>query len=91
MNATHRLPLGEEQDGERPAAYEPRLGDTVEDTERNKCGKVAGCVGPYIQLRPIGGGIEWDARPERLQPVPAGTALSEGVSVANARSRGECP
>ena len=91
MNATHRLPASEEQDAGMPAAYEPRLGDTVEDTEASRIGKVAGFVGPYIQLRPIGGGLEWDARPERLRPVTAGTALSEGVSLANARSRGECP
>ncbi|MBG0855023.1 hypothetical protein I2W78_25055 [Streptomyces spinoverrucosus] len=72
-------------------AYEPRVGETVEDTGTRKTGKVMGFQGPYVQLRPIGGGLEWDAGPENLKPVPAGDALSEGVAAANARSRGELP
>ncbi len=91
MNATARPPAGEEQDAMTPDAYEPRLGDTVEDTAARKFGKVTGFVGPYVQLRPIGGGIEWDARPEKLRPATSEEALSAGVAVANARSRGECP
>jgi hypothetical protein len=72
-------------------AYEPRLGDLVEDTGGKKIGKVMGFTGPYVQLRPVGGGIEWDAEPETLRPVTVAEALSAGVAVANARSRGECP
>jgi hypothetical protein len=71
-------------------AYKPRLGDVVEDTQRQKVGKVMGFVGPYVQLRPVGGGIEWDARPDRLRLVTLAEALSAGVAVANARSRGGC-
>ncbi|MBG0852935.1 hypothetical protein I2W78_14045 [Streptomyces spinoverrucosus] len=71
--------------------YEPLIGDTVEDTGARKIGKVMGIQGPYVQLRPPGGGREWDARPENLRPVPVGEALSEGVAAANARSRGELP
>jgi hypothetical protein len=74
-----------------PGEYEPRVRDTVMDTATNKVGRVMGFVGSYVQLRPAGGGIEWDARPEDLRPVPVGEALSAGVAVANARSRGECP
>lgn len=33
--------------------------------------------------------MEWDAKPVRLRPVTVGEVLSAGVSVANARSRGE--
>ena len=72
-------------------AYKPRLGDAVEDTQRQKVGKVMGFVGPYVQLRPVGGGVEWEAHPDRLQPVTLAEALSAGLAVANARSRGECP
>nr|WP_171111533.1 MULTISPECIES: hypothetical protein [Streptomyces] len=70
-------------------AYKPKLHETVEDTAARKVGKVMGFEGPYVQLRPIGGGREWDAKPENLKPVPAREALSEGVAAASARSRGE--
>ncbi|MGW0824977.1 hypothetical protein [Streptomyces sp. NPDC002845] len=43
-------------------AYKPRLGDTVEDTEAKKTGRIMGFEGPYVQVRPVGGGREWDAR-----------------------------
>ncbi|QFQ97612.1 hypothetical protein F9278_16840 [Streptomyces phaeolivaceus] len=52
------------------------------------CG-VMGCIGSYVQLRPVGGGREWDARPELLRPVTQAEALTEGVARSNARSRGE--
>lgn len=70
-------------------AYKPRPGDIVEDTNTGKIGKVMGFEGPYVQVRPVGGGLEWDARPENLQPVTGAEALSSAVAVANARSRGE--
>lgn len=69
----------------------PRIGDTVEDTARRKVGKVMGHEGPYVQLRPIGGGKEWDAEPRVLRPLTLTEALSAGVADANARSRGEKP
>ncbi|MEV2193780.1 hypothetical protein AB0I02_22760 [Streptomyces phaeochromogenes] len=72
-------------------AYNPQLGDAVEDTQRQKVGKVMGFVGPYVQLRAVGGGVEWDAHPDRLQPVTLAETLSAGLAVANARSRKECP
>jgi len=50
-----------------------------------------GFVGPYVQLRPVGGGVEWDAAPDRLRSVSLAEALSAGLAVTNARSRGECP
>ncbi len=69
--------------------YEPLLGDTVEDTDTRRVGKVMGFEGPYVQLRPIGGGVEWDARPAGLRRLALTEALSAGVAEANARSRGE--
>ncbi|WP_282700055.1 hypothetical protein [Streptomyces sp. CC219B] len=91
MNATAHPPSGEVQETQAPGPYEPRLGDVVEDTAARKFGKVLGFVGPYVQLRPIGGGIEWDARPDKLRPATAEEAISAGVARANARSRAECP
>ncbi|MFI6282597.1 hypothetical protein [Streptomyces sp. NPDC050988] len=73
----------------RMQQYAPALGDTVEDTRRRAIGRVMGFVGPYVQLRPVDGGREWDARQEWLRPVSLTEALSAGVAAANARSRGE--
>ena len=69
--------------------YQPNIGDTVEDTVRRRIGKVMGSEGPYVQLRPIGGGREWDAKPGNLRPLTQSEVLSAGVAEANARSRGE--
>jgi hypothetical protein len=66
-----------------------RLGDTVRDAGSGRIGRVMGFVGPYVQLRPVGGGREWDALLEGLGPVPRSEALSDSVARSNARSRGE--
>lgn len=79
MNATARPP---------DPAYEPHLHDVVEDTAARKIGKVIGFVGPYVEVRPVGGGVEWDAKGENLRPVSGEEALRAGVALANARSRG---
>lgn len=47
------------------AQYE--LGALVVDTVKQRLGRVMGCYGPYLQLRPPGGGLEWDARPESVR------------------------
>lgn len=88
MNATARPPTPGQLDPAE-STYEPRIGETVEDTEHGRIGKVMGFEGPYVQLRPIEGGREWDATSERLRPVPVGEALGAVVAAANARSRGE--
>ncbi|MDT0387908.1 hypothetical protein [Streptomyces dubilierae] len=66
----------------------PEIGDVVYDEASRRVGELMGHVGPYWQMRPVGGGREWDAR----GPVRSATTserLSAGVSLANARSRGE--
>lgn len=77
--------------GARPGGYEPRPRDTVTDTAANRVGQVVDIIGTVVWLRPVGGGIEWDAHPEDLLPVTAAERLSAGLAVVNARSRGECP
>ncbi|MEU8546433.1 hypothetical protein AB0C81_05435 [Streptomyces roseoverticillatus] len=37
------------------------------DTRTNKLGERMGSEGPYVQLRPIGGGREWDCLPGKLR------------------------
>ncbi|MER6210920.1 hypothetical protein [Streptomyces sp. NPDC001642] len=38
-------------------------GALVHDAERGELGYVMGHEGPYLQLRPVTGGREWDADP----------------------------
>ncbi|GFH35029.1 hypothetical protein [Streptomyces pacificus] len=69
----------------------PRIPDTgslAVDTKRKRVGVVMGKTGPYVQLRPEGGGKEWDASPADLRPATAGEALSPRVRAANERSTG---
>ncbi|MGW1673699.1 hypothetical protein [Streptomyces sp. NPDC002324] len=73
----------------RPDPLTVHLGDTVRDAGSGRIGRVMGFVGPYVQLRPVGGGLEWDALLEGLGPVTRSEALSDSVARSNARSRGE--
>ncbi|GAA2648425.1 hypothetical protein [Streptomyces vastus] len=70
--------------------YTPEIGDFVWDEATGKVGRVMDRVGPYWQLKPPGGGREWDACGP-LRPATAAERLSAGVALANARSRGELP
>ncbi|MEU0429965.1 hypothetical protein ABZ235_41685 [Streptomyces canus] len=71
-------------------AYTPVEGDWVWDETAGRVGRVMGREGPRYQLRPPGGGREWDAYGP-LRPATAAERLSAGVALANARSRGEAP
>ncbi|MFF2731725.1 hypothetical protein ACFVS9_27940 [Streptomyces sp. NPDC058008] len=66
---------------------EPPVGAAVHDGGSGRVGLVMGHDGPYLQLRPLGGGREWDADPARLRPLGAAELLSARVAEANARSR----
>ncbi|WP_225821205.1 hypothetical protein [Streptomyces naphthomycinicus] len=67
----------------------PPVGSHVVDTRTGRFGIVMGHEGPYVQLRPYGGGREWDAEPEALRAATAAERLSAATARANARSRGE--
>ncbi|MFC8671600.1 hypothetical protein ACFUEN_02875 [Streptomyces griseorubiginosus] len=43
------------------------VGSYVVDTRTGKVGVVMGHEGPYVQLRPYGGGREWDATPDAVR------------------------
>ncbi|MFB8773327.1 hypothetical protein [Streptomyces broussonetiae] len=62
-------------------------GEVVRDLVRDRVGVVMGREGPYLQLRPLGGGVEWDADPARTEPLTATEVLQARVAEANARSR----
>ncbi|KUF13064.1 hypothetical protein [Streptomyces silvensis] len=47
----------------------PQLHETAFDSKAARVGEVMGFEGPYVQLRPLRGGLEWDAKPEDLSPA----------------------
>ncbi|MET9434273.1 hypothetical protein [Streptomyces sp. NPDC006551] len=65
------------------------IGSYVVDIRTGKVGTVMGHEGPYLQLRPIGGGREWDCEPDGVRAATAAERLSAATAHANARSRGE--
>ncbi|MFF0034931.1 hypothetical protein ACGFY3_26645 [Streptomyces mirabilis] len=70
---------------------EPPIGSYVVDTHTGRMGMVMGHEGPYVQLRPLGGGKEWDCAPDTVRRATAAERLSAATACANARSRGEVP
>ncbi|MFI6932968.1 hypothetical protein [Streptomyces sp. NPDC050287] len=69
----------------------PPRGSYVVDTRTGRVGIVMGHEGPYVQLRPLGGGREWDAGPDAVRRATPAERLSAATAYANARSRGEVP
>ncbi|WP_432068251.1 hypothetical protein [Streptomyces sp. C10-9-1] len=67
----------------------PAVGALVVDTRADRLGEFRGVVGPYWSLRPIGGGVEWDAEPQRVRPADPTERLHAETARVNARSRGE--
>ncbi|MEU5342994.1 hypothetical protein AB0H18_19515 [Streptomyces sp. NPDC020766] len=65
----------------------PPVGTTASDTRSGRVGLVMGHEGPYVQLRPLKGGREWDVPPEHIRSATLSQALSGAVAEYNARSR----
>ena len=57
------------------------------DSRNGRVGRVMGRVGGYVQLRPPGGGREWDCPPEALAPAAPGEVLRARVRDVNAEGR----
>ncbi|MFI6334417.1 hypothetical protein [Streptomyces sp. NPDC050535] len=70
---------------------DPVIGTYAVDTRTGRVGMVMGCEGPYVQLRPYGGGREWDCEPDAVRGATTAERLSAATAYANARSRGEVP
>lgn len=66
----------------------PQPGALLRDTARGRVGEFMGKAGPYWMLRPLGGGLEWEADPRVVEPLTPEEALSVKVKVANAQSTG---
>ena len=65
----------------------PRVGAAVHDGGSGRVGLVMGHQGPHLQLRPLGGGREWDADPAHVRPASRDELLSAQLAEVNARSR----
>ncbi len=69
----------------------PPIGSYAMDTGTGRVGVVMGHEGPYVQLRPLGGGREWDCAPELVRAATPAERLRAATAYTNARSRGEVP
>ncbi|AZQ70269.1 hypothetical protein EKH77_02715 [Streptomyces luteoverticillatus] len=59
----------------------------MRDTRDQRVGVVMDRCGPCYQLRPLGGGKEWEAAPADIEPAPASVQLSARLAEANRASR----
>ncbi|GAA0478810.1 hypothetical protein ACFQ2B_06085 [Streptomyces stramineus] len=48
--------------------YAPARGELVWDSARQRLGEVMDRTGSHYQLRPLGGGTEWNAAPDDITP-----------------------
>lgn len=62
-------------------------GEYVIDSRDGRIGRVMGREGPYVQLRPPGGGREWDCPSEVLRHVPPPVLLRARVRERNRQGR----
>ncbi|MFD8063500.1 hypothetical protein ACFXA0_29180 [Streptomyces cyaneofuscatus] len=78
----------------RPNVQEPpellSPGALLVDMSRgDRVGEFRGVAGPRWSLRPVGGGIEWEAEPRHVRPALLIEQLRARTARLNARSRGE--
>ncbi|MGW4563502.1 hypothetical protein ACWEN3_14175 [Streptomyces sp. NPDC004561] len=70
----------------RLAAALRRAPQYAVDTRSGRLGEVMGRVGGRVQLRPVGGGREWDCPPEELGEAAPDEVLRERVRRLNRES-----
>jgi hypothetical protein len=68
----------------KPNGPRPRVGTLMRDTKRDRVGVVMGELAGLIYLRPVGGGIEWDACASDLERAD-GHAQAEARAQLRAR------
>ncbi|MEU3857177.1 hypothetical protein AB0F03_07355 [Streptomyces sp. NPDC028722] len=64
--------------------HEP--GRLLYDPATDKVGEYRDRAGPYALLRPVGGGVEWEADPATLRPATDRERLGACVRAANRRT-----
>jgi hypothetical protein len=65
----------------------PGIGELAKDTARGRIGVVMGELGGRVQIRPVGGGREWDAMPDKVVPLSAREELSARLAIKNVNSK----
>ncbi|MFC5720012.1 hypothetical protein ACFP1Z_07485 [Streptomyces gamaensis] len=65
----------------------PAVGDLVRDGTTGRVGEIVDHRRSRCRLRPLGGGIEWDAAAGDIRPATRAEVLSARVAAANAGSR----
>lgn len=76
---------------EQEALPRVEVGSMARDVRDGRVGDVMDVHPGRVWLRPLGGGREWDARPEEVQPLTPREQLSARLAAANARSRRDLP
>ncbi|KES05341.1 hypothetical protein BU52_20530 [Streptomyces toyocaensis] len=66
----------------------PGIGELAKDQQTGRIGLVMGEIGGRVQMRPMNGGIEWDAMPDDVVAPKAREELSSRLAVKNNNSRG---
>ncbi|WP_329220393.1 hypothetical protein OG352_26905 [Streptomyces sp. NBC_01485] len=61
-------------------------GTVLCDLEKRMAGEYQAKAGPYVLLRPIGGGREWEADPTAVRPATPAERLSAEVKAVNDRT-----
>ncbi|MEE1771735.1 hypothetical protein PUR34_27165 [Streptomyces sp. JV185] len=65
----------------------PPPGTLFRDTGHgDRVGEFCGVAGPYWSLRPVGGGVEWEAEPEWVRALTPAERLSVENALRNLRS-----
>ncbi|MFF8649824.1 hypothetical protein ACF06D_16565 [Streptomyces griseoluteus] len=65
----------------------PGIGELAKDNAKGRIGIVMGEIGGRVQIRPIGGGAEWDAMPDNVVAPSAREELSARLAIKNGNSR----
>ncbi|MEU9208659.1 hypothetical protein AB0D27_12070 [Streptomyces sp. NPDC048415] len=65
----------------------PGIGELAKDSVRGRIGVVMGEIGGRVQMRPLRGGIEWDAMPDRVVALSAREELSARLTEKNGNSQ----
>ncbi|MGQ4414748.1 hypothetical protein ACN6LA_004992 [Streptomyces sp. SAS_269] len=64
------------------------VGSCAVDTRTGRLGIVMGHEGPYVQLRPYGGGREWDCDPRAVREATHAERLHAETAYVSARTAG---
>jgi hypothetical protein len=65
----------------------PGIGELAKDTASGRTGVIMGEIGARVQIRPVGGGVEWDALPDNVVALTAREELNARLAIKNGNSR----